>query len=1080
MVPLISVGPLEVGPGPVEKSHLAMNELAVFLDPVQSAIHKQIMLQIHLEGPDVSLQQGNTFGWAGFPDDTVPSSRDLVPGLSSMAQEGPGGISAAPPSTPRPPGPGSGRPTPSSTPRSSSFGKQSVPLHDLLLFVRPTPHRNPAATFATTLLTQPVILAKNVYHGAEPVEAGHAVSLPSSQAWLNAGAGSSALLDPLRDILRKAATSACHSLSLPLPTTLVPAALRPSSEAGRAQDAGASCSATMIFSLLQKTHRNRKSTEAVPAKSTAVAKAVPTASPNNPERYQDFIRILAAKAAYTSPATSSASSSLDPRSKMITMSDIEISPATALSSSSSSSSSIPSTSTVTNRLSNQHLSEASRTHTPNHLPLSLLSTFRSGMTFLPSSSSSSSSPSSNPSPSHEDEHAQDGGGDGGGGLGAAPVGLVRVCIHNGRLRYTTFADPYARYLEGLNGVVRLGPGYDWVEINMEGGLHERDPRSYRCTSGSADSKRHLRHVTPGGFNNGRLRRFACDDLPTEVMNALTTYDRLPAAAPSSSQPSPPEPASSSSSSMNVLDSNTDAGDIGSSKWNSLPWSSSLPKSPQSPQTPGRKGETVPAAPPVPPPPPVPAAHGPGASRPAASAVEDGTATVAPTANATAAPIRSARGVGEQWSELLASNTDTGQVAPWDLREELEDWAGGSATVLDDQMWIEEEEEQALWKESTVGQPTGGRLNFRLVMTNISGSEATEWPQLEATVRGTNLHLPNLEQCLEIPMDLFSGRADGEIKIVSRDEATWGFPELYGLVHCKDVDLHFWDSPDDITKANMDLIFERDRMYLHGAQGYFGAAPLRLTGDMDLNPDGGSYRLSADIPGVEVNALRATLATRPLPMPLAGALRGIMHITGPIEHPVFSGTAVLVRPTPEMLEGCEVTPALIKMLADPQTVGGYDQVPIASASGVFSMDTATDMFTLHSAQVQPVGCGSVICSGDMWLAAQAENDPRAINLHGEGISIDADRIARCYLPPGMQLPPSLLQLGKANLSLTMAGSHLAPKVATRFDLKDSEVSGTCSLSPDAIRIKAQGPVLSVDGAILVSTPLEPLARAANTQ
>ena len=30
-------------------------------------------------------------------------------------------------------------------------------------------------------------------------------------------------------------------------------------------------------------------------------------------------------------------------------------------------------------------------------------------------------------------------------------------------------------------------------------------------------------------------------------------------------------------------------------------------------------------------------------------------------------------------------------------------------------------------------------------------------------------------------------------------------------------MHFWDSPDDINGADMELVFERDRMYLHGAQ-----------------------------------------------------------------------------------------------------------------------------------------------------------------------------------------------------------------------------------------------------------------------
>jgi hypothetical protein len=45
-----------------------------------------------------------------------------------------------------------------------------------------------------------------------------------------------------------------------------------------------------------------------------------------------------------------------------------------------------------------------------------------------------------------------------------------------------------------------------------------------------------------------------------------------------------------------------------------------------------------------------------------------------------------------------------------------------------------------------------------------------------------------------------------------------------------VDLHFWDSPDDILGADMDLLFERDRVYLHKATGSFGAIPLSVSGE----------------------------------------------------------------------------------------------------------------------------------------------------------------------------------------------------------------------------------------------------------
>ncbi len=105
-----------------------------------------------------------------------------------------------------------------------------------------------------------------------------------------------------------------------------------------------------------------------------------------------------------------------------------------------------------------------------------------------------------------------------------------------------------------------------------------------------------------------------------------------------------------------------------------------------------------------------------------------------------------------------------------------------------------------------------------------------------------------------------------------------------------------------------------------------------------------------LPGVEANALRATLGIRPLPQPVAGALRGVLHCTGPLEQPVFSGSAVAVASPRAAHLGCEPTCARAALLATPGAVAAFDRVPIMSASAVFTLDTSTQQFTLHSAQV----------------------------------------------------------------------------------------------------------------------------------
>ena len=64
--------------------------------------------------------------------------------------------------------------------------------------------------------------------------------------------------------------------------------------------------------------------------------------------------------------------------------------------------------------------------------------------------------------------------------------------------------------------------------------------------------------------------------------------------------------------------------------------------------------------------------------------------------------------------------------------------------------------------------------------------------------------------------------------------------------------------------------------------------LVLAGDVGINPDTGQYRLSGQVEGVEVNELRKTLGVRPTPYSVGGAVRGVLHVTGPLEQPVFSG------------------------------------------------------------------------------------------------------------------------------------------------------------------------------------------------
>ena len=94
-----------------------------------------------------------------------------------------------------------------------------------------------------------------------------------------------------------------------------------------------------------------------------------------------------------------------------------------------------------------------------------------------------------------------------------------------------------------------------------------------------------------------------------------------------------------------------------------------------------------------------------------------------------------------------------------------------------------------------------------------------------------------------------------------------FPHLRGRVDLRNIDFQIWDSPSAFTGVGGSLLFEGQRMFFHNATGAYGQVPLTVSGDMDLNPVGGEYRLSAQVAGVEINRLMHTVAAKPPPYPV---------------------------------------------------------------------------------------------------------------------------------------------------------------------------------------------------------------------
>ena len=373
-------------------------------------------------------------------------------------------------------------------------------------------------------------------------------------------------------------------------------------------------------------------------------------------------------------------------------------------------------------------------------------------------------------------------------------------------------------------------------------------------------------------------------------------------------------------------------------------------------------------------------------------------------------------------------------------------------------------------DATDDDLSGGRLGVHIEADNVVHNDMATlgpvFPIMKIVVSGHNLHAPLIERIVELPMDIKTGRLDGHFVISSDDRDSWQFPKFNGRVAVHNADFHFWDSSDEIIDATMDLIFEGDRVYLHKAKGSYGAVPMKVTGDLDLNPLRGEYRISASVPEVEVNALRASLGVRPTPFSVVGSVSGTMHVTGPLEKPVFSGHAHIVRPTDKMFSRCEPSPALETAMATKEAAGAYHLVPFQDAGAVFSLDTATNEMTLHAIHAELVDGGQLQGSGKMNVSPAAEFDPSALDIIVRGSDINQEAIAKRFIPD--VILPMELDTGLSSGSFAMKGAHMSPIIDTSFNISNGTY-GSVRFQRESTSVKIRSPQFEVLGSVYLQPP-----------
>ncbi|XP_059275165.1 protein TIC236, chloroplastic isoform X2 [Lycium ferocissimum] len=262
----------------------------------------------------------------------------------------------------------------------------------------------------------------------------------------------------------------------------------------------------------------------------------------------------------------------------------------------------------------------------------------------------------------------------------------------------------------------------------------------------------------------------------------------------------------------------------------------------------------------------------------------------------------------------------------------------------------------------------------------------------ANLKIVNLFVPLFERILEIPIAWSKGRATGE----------------------------------DMSAS---LCFRAQRIFLHNTSGWFGDVPLEASGDFGINPEEGEFHLMCQVPSVEVNALMKTFKMKPLLFPLAGSVTAVFNCQGPLDIPVFVGSALVSRKIANLADEFPKSAAYEAVINNKEAgaVAAIDRVPFSYISANFTFNTDNCVADLYGIRASLIDGGEIRGAGNAWICPEGEVDDAAMDVNFSG-NLSFDKIMDRYLPGFLQLMP--LKLGHLNGDTKISGSLLRP----RFDIK----------------------------------------------
>ncbi|XVF88214.1 hypothetical protein PTKIN_Ptkin19aG0031900 [Pterospermum kingtungense] len=343
----------------------------------------------------------------------------------------------------------------------------------------------------------------------------------------------------------------------------------------------------------------------------------------------------------------------------------------------------------------------------------------------------------------------------------------------------------------------------------------------------------------------------------------------------------------------------------------------------------------------------------------------------------------------------------------------------------------------------------------------------------ANLNISNLFVPLFERILEIPITWLKGRATGEVHLcMSRGET---FPNIHGQLDVAGLAFQIYDAPSRFSDISASLCFRGQRIFLHNTNGWFGSAPLEASGDFGIHPEEGEFHLMCQVPCVEVNALMKTFKMKPLLFPLAGSVTAVFNCQGPLDAPIFVGSAMVSRKISYSASDVPSSSASEAMLKNKEAgaVAAFDRVPFSYLSANFTFNTDNCVADLYGIRASLVDGGEIRGAGNAWICPEGEEDDTAMDVNFSG-NLSFDKIMERYIPGYLHLMP--LKLGDLSGETKLSGSLLKP----RFDIKwtapkaegsFSDARGDIMISHDCITVNSSSVAFDLLAKVQTSYPGE---------